>query len=286
MTAPSRATAARKWRLRTTADDNDNHDGTPAVRKIRCRPQLQSLTTDDLERESREWERVTTIGLNSDWTCQTNLAILPCKRGSTLLTYKARYGPHDVITMVDSGAARNFMSTKAAKQLRLKLRAVRQQFAVTIANEDRIPIRHFVIAKLRLGERFTLRSVFYVIPNSYDVILGLPFLQRYRPVLDWREGTMQVRYRGVVCHIQPAARPARVQGSLINSLTSEEEEKVEGARRETTTDIPTMPTHPDAPAAETQYYLAVLETGEMDDDFVHGSEASQEATWPPTRCAP
>ena len=176
--------------------------------------------------------------------------------------------------MVDSGATRNFMSTKAAKQLRLKLRAVRQQFAVTIANEEKIPIRHFVIAKLRLGERFTLRSVFYVIPNSYDVILGLPFLQRYRPVLDWREGTMQVRYRGVVCHIQPATRPTRVRES-VQSLTSAGE-KVESTRRETTMDISTMPTHPDAPAAETQYYLAVLETGGMDDDFVHGSEASQE----------
>jgi len=47
-----------------------------------------------------------------------------------------------------------------------------------------------------------------------------------------------------------------------------------------------MPTHTDAPATETQYYLAVLETGEMDDDFVHGSEASQEGQWPPRGVPP
>ena len=289
MTAPSRATTAR-WKPRTIA----RGDGTAVVRKQECRRKFESRTPEtptrnetlelsvqeSLERESREWARV--IQMSSDWTHRESVATLKVPRSSQL-TYNATCKRQELHVMVDSGATLNCISAITAERLRSKLRPVRREFDIAQADRSTFPVYNFVIETIRIG-KLSVRAVFYVTPMDYDMILGTPFLQRYRPVLDWRGGVMQVRYNGVVCHIQPAARPLREPEHLIKALTSPEE-AINLIRREPKTmDVPQQRPCSDAPTGN-QYYLAILETGEMDDDFVHGSAKPQEE-WPPREVPP
>ena len=119
--------------------------------------------------------------------------------------------------MLDSGCSRNFISadfcTMMGHKPRLKKRANR--FPVELANGDRLASstmleQAMVTFKSQPGQGPCLRDPqdLDVLPGlRYDVLLGMPWLRRHNPTIDWSLGTIQL---AATSHVLRAVNSAAV----------------------------------------------------------------------------
>lgn len=115
-----------------------------------------------------------------------------------------------VRVMIDSGATSNFVASTFVGDNGLPRSSIRNH-RVKLANGEAHAMRHSLVdAPLQVGNIKSTES-FFVFPlpaSSHDVILGVPWLARHNPQIDWSTG--KVRVNGIAC-TAASTRPSRLQ---------------------------------------------------------------------------
>ena len=100
---------------------------------------------------------------------------------------------HRAIVMVDSGSTGDFISEKLVQSCKLYKRKYECAKTVWLADGKEHIIESYVASTIELGDLIE-RVELAVIPLvGYDVILGIPWLTRHNPVIDWSTSTVSVR---------------------------------------------------------------------------------------------
>ena len=100
---------------------------------------------------------------------------------------------HRAIVMVDSGSTGDFISEKLVQSCKLYKRKYESPKPVWLADGKEHIIESYVDSTIKLGDLIE-RVELAVIPLvGYDVILGIPWLTRHNPVIDWSTSTVSVR---------------------------------------------------------------------------------------------
>ena len=97
------------------------------------------------------------------------------------------------VALIDSGATGNMMSPLAASLYRVAVTKGAHDTAVTVADGSRHACGSVALdVPLRMGEQGrTMRGSesFFVpemsLPSGFDIILGMPWIQKWRPLFDW-----------------------------------------------------------------------------------------------------
>ena len=151
------------------ADPDDENDARMSVDTLQ-RTHVHSSTSRFSEMNSLDFASVT-----------------PSVSGCNCFYYLVRVGDVDLLALLDSGSAANVLSASAATQLHLQLQPTAQQLrpafptsgiTTLTANFRNVQQKHSTAVQLEV----------YVAPIQHDLILGMPFLQTYRPQLDWVSG--------------------------------------------------------------------------------------------------
>ena len=125
----------------------------------------------------------------------------PVKRDSTVdavLKFGSGSGDCDSVVrvrvraLIDSGAVGNLISFEFCEANRITLRRKEKPITVVLANKEKcIELNQETVEMvLSLGDHAESLS-FDVMPRlSFSLILGLPWLLRHNPVIDWRSGVL------------------------------------------------------------------------------------------------
>ena len=100
-----------------------------------------------------------------------------------------------VRALIDSGASSNFISEHVAHELHLRRHNMHDGQTFKVANWDTVHCTQFVLVYAQMH-----RVKFYlnlrVAPMYPDLILGVPFLVRFNPLIDWQARSFRVSRKG------------------------------------------------------------------------------------------
>ena len=117
---------------------------------------------------------------------------------------------HQVLVLIDSGAANVYVSEKFVRDHRLKIIPDPSQAALVDGTPLSTP-GHLKPCVLRLGN-FQSGVLPQVIPMStYDVILGRSWLTKIKPQINWDTGHLQISSKGRNYSVPPAAARAHAR---------------------------------------------------------------------------
>jgi hypothetical protein len=136
---------------------------------------------------------------------------ISCRR---LLQLNGFVGPHPAEFLVDCGATGNFISGKFVQQHALQLSSLPATSVdtVSLADGSRTQIGSFVAASIKIGS-YSEGVDLISFPNlKFDVILGMAWLEKHSPSIDWARRTItfvdQHKHRHVLA--QAPSRDCRV----------------------------------------------------------------------------
>ena len=89
-----------------------------------------------------------------------------------------------VWSLVDSGAADNFISVKTVQRLQLPTQRLEEPMVVCVGNGQLIQATEYVYRTLHLGE-YKAKTKLKVLPTPIHMVLGYPFLAKHQPKIEW-----------------------------------------------------------------------------------------------------
>ncbi|CAI5710086.1 unnamed protein product [Peronospora effusa] len=129
---------------------------------------------------------------------------VPKGRNSTLLVYSARVRGYDQVMtlLVDSGASQKFVKLAVLKKSPASYESLcqdgkREEAIVRIANGALVKSEGvqvelaFTFSDFSCKEKFTVLGM----ESPYELILGMPWLARHQPWIDWRARTVAISTR-------------------------------------------------------------------------------------------
>ena len=103
----------------------------------------------------------------------------------------ADHSPANIL--VDAGASANFLSLSFANRCQISIEPLTEPQSVRVPNGETINVIGSAFITVQIQNYVTQLDV-YVIPlEEYDVILGLPWLRRENPHIDWTTFRFQIR---------------------------------------------------------------------------------------------
>ena len=115
--------------------------------------------------------------------------------------------------LLDSGASDNFISTNMVKHLHLVPKLLREPGTLTVANGAQLEITHFIRTHVSVGTLRT-RLFFRITDTPLPVVLGLPFLKQYEPIIDWGNRIISITRQGISHAIQALPGEPRIEITL------------------------------------------------------------------------
>ena len=116
------------------------------------------------------------------------------------------FGKIPVQALLDSGASMNFIPERVASELRFRRHKLHAGQTIVAATGENIACTHFTHVYVQMG---VLK--FYVnlriVPMHPDLILGIPFLVRYNPLINWQERSFRVMRYGKAYWIPIVQKP-------------------------------------------------------------------------------
>ena len=104
----------------------------------------------------------------------------------------------DAPVLLDCGAEGNFMSSRYAEKHSVHLYPLTHPIIprnVDGSINQAGKITHFTHVRTKIGKDLYLIRLLVTNIGKHDIILGLPWLQEYNPVIDWKKGTMTMPER-------------------------------------------------------------------------------------------
>ena len=135
-----------------------------------------------------------TPGLNN-----INLKDAKGQQYTNSLAIPVRIGEETLVALIDTGACRSFMSRQAAETAFVKIRTKREPYRLAVATGKDMPGINAITTETELTQ-IAIRQHREVIKfdilemATHDIILGMPWLKKHNPVVDWV--TKQLRFKG------------------------------------------------------------------------------------------
>jgi hypothetical protein len=122
---------------------------------------------------------------------------------SSLIKLAGAIGPHSAIVLVDCGATGNFVSSSFVRKHKLSVLAPTAEAPlVTLANgTSKASPGTIVAAPVSIGSYTDSLSLIVTELDGYDVILGMPWLSHFNPIVDWRGATLSFVDRSSTRHV-------------------------------------------------------------------------------------
>ena len=132
---------------------------------------------------------------------------------------RGEFDKKQVDVMVDSGSSGNFISRKLVVKHKM-VRDPQTQRKVRLANGMIEKVGECVHGELCIGEHRESLQLSVIALDGYDLILGMPWLRRHNPRVDWTTG---------IVHVQDStAKSTHTLGGAVELI----EEESEGAQLE------------------------------------------------------
>lgn len=122
------------------------------------------------------------------------------------ITLRGKHRSKEVTAMIDSGASTLFINKRFVKEHNVTTRKLKD--SIPVYNIDGTPnqaghITHVAVLGMRIGEH-NKQAVFTVTDiGPEDVIIGIDWLQKHNPSIDWYEGLVVMDGCPDECHIKP-----------------------------------------------------------------------------------
>ena len=137
---------------------------------------------------------------------------------ANLLRFEGKVNGKEGWVMLDSGSSSNFISAAFVKKHGLKTQALTAEQTVALADGSEHRVTRAVMgASLRWSAGWSGRVTLLVLPlGANDVILGMSWLKKYNPRVDWTTGTVVV---------SPAHPAKAVSGGVLVESTVDKKER-------------------------------------------------------------
>jgi transposase InsO family protein len=117
--------------------------------------------------------------------------------------------------LLDSGAQSNYITTRAATQAKLTTTKKRQPYLLTVASGDKMPGQREVDkettpAFMEIEGHTESISMDILCEATHDIILGLPWLRKHNPRIDWKKQTLSLVNCNSTCNRQPTHSKSRM----------------------------------------------------------------------------
>src|ERR1700750_442940 len=120
-----------------------------------------------------------------------------------LIKLSATVDRYKAVVMVDSGSTGDFISEEFVQCNKFASRCYERPKTVWLADGKELTIRSYVESMVKLGG-LTEKLELAVIPLAgYDIILGIPWLKRHSPTIDWKTSSVSVNINGVMSGLPP-----------------------------------------------------------------------------------
>jgi hypothetical protein len=128
-------------------------------------------------------------------------------------------------TVIDSGATTMYINEKKAKELGLTIHKVKKRH-VKVADKEIVSVSGLVSFTMKLGNLPAEKITAYTFPlQGLDLILGLPWLRKHNPHVDWQNLSYEFTRNGRRYHLYPAKVPPKLRivdvEELKNFLTED-----------------------------------------------------------------
>jgi hypothetical protein len=141
--------------------------------------------------------------------------------GSLLLTFEAldRWGKRFKV-MLDCGSTHNWVDSQWVKSQGITSKLARP-IRVEFANGEEASTSEYTKILARLGtHRLTVQAMVMPLPGDIDMVLGMPWLKRFNPDVDWIRSTIKVHDRNGTHEIQALDDERRTDQILELKLIS------------------------------------------------------------------
>jgi hypothetical protein len=108
---------------------------------------------------------------------------------------------HRAVVMVDSGSTGDFISDKLVQSGKLYSRKYESVKTVWLADGKEHTITSYVESTIKLGDLVEKVELSVIPLVGYDVILGIPWLKRHNPVINWNTSTVSVCVGDQICEL-------------------------------------------------------------------------------------
>jgi hypothetical protein len=123
--------------------------------------------------------------------------------------------------LIDSGATVNFVDTRFVRRHQLPVKRKPNQETVQLANGSKQACNEILPqARMRLGELRLQEPLHVTSIGGYDVILGLEWLMRRNPSVNWSAAQLQVTVKGRKHVFQVEGLPVRTDAAIQHLLLS------------------------------------------------------------------
>ncbi len=154
--------------------------------------QINSFGEDPLLQTSasRSWPKLNTISSCGPFEDIPSFNVA----GSNLLSFTGRDRTGTTFhCLVDSGSTHDFADSAFASR-QGETTVLRTSVPVEFANGEKGSATKAVRILGRIGDhRLTVQALVMDLPNGYDMILGMPWLQKHNPQIDWLRSTIKIR---------------------------------------------------------------------------------------------
>lgn len=109
-------------------------------------------------------------------------------------------------TIIDSGSSTFFLNEEMAKKLGAVVTKIRKSRKVNVAGKQVVKIDGICTIEMKLGDlpKETVTAYMFPLGSGIDLILGLPWLEKYNPHVDWRLCSLEFNRNGRRYMLWPA----------------------------------------------------------------------------------
>ena len=133
-------------------------------------------------------QKMKVLETNTLRLCVNELELKQC------ITLKGKLYGKDVLILVDSGSSGNFISKTfvCSNQLECSPLDKEDQMVVRLANGSFEPVNRSCSGQIVIGNHRENLEFTVVVLDGYDVVLGMPWLSKHNPEIDWNHGIVTV----------------------------------------------------------------------------------------------
>ncbi|RFU29059.1 hypothetical protein B7463_g7277, partial [Scytalidium lignicola] len=163
------------------------NDGSPDGPRLRNLAARRTALFEELQENAEDLEIEDDVSVDS----AGNVNLYSMNSESSLYIDITLCGK-PVKALIDSGAERNFISEQVVKRLGLSTRVKNDSYLISLANGTKVQKRVDVQTRnldMRYGRSHQEKISFDVTRlGTYQVILGIEWMRKHNPIIDWRTG--------------------------------------------------------------------------------------------------
>ena len=137
-----------------------------------------------------------TVHGDTDTNSDRTHAIASVRANSRLIRLSGHVNKYGAVMMVDSGSTGDFISEVYVKQHKLPVKSYHDSKTVWLADGTQHVVREYTTCRISIGGLTESLELAIIPLVGYDVVLGVPWLQRHNPDINWTSYTISVNSCG------------------------------------------------------------------------------------------